>query len=128
LTAFSLCCSKEEEGEQIQASQTEAFCKEARAWALTAATPVGVMTVNDTYLSSDNVADLHQMVVYNVCQVIGWVTIVLHDNLIVNVLVVEHNLAVNDVLKLSLTLRYFHPDDVALTTSLAFFDFLWRQL
>ena len=69
-------------------------------------------------------ADTHVVVVHNIRKVVSWETIVLHDDLIIHIFVVESDLSMDNVLKLSLSLGYLHPHDEAFPPFLAFFDFL----
>lgn len=55
---------------------------------------------------------------------VGRVAIILHDDLVVDVFIVEHHLAVDDVLELCLAFGYFHSDDIALSSGFALFDFI----
>jgi hypothetical protein len=73
-------------------------------------------------------ADLHEMIVYHVRQMIGRETVILHDDLIIDVLVVKNHLAVHDVLELRLTVRHLHSNDVTLAASLALLYNFFRQL
>ena len=43
-------------------------------------------------VSADNVCDLHQMVIHNVCEVVGWVSVGFDKNHIVEVLVIRPEL------------------------------------
>lgn len=81
-----------------------------------------------TYLSADDVADLHEVVVDDVGQVVGREPVVFHDDLVVDCAVVEDDLAMHDVLELSLSARHLHPHDETLPTSLALLDFFPGQL
>lgn len=81
-------------------------------------------TVIGSYLSTDDMADLHQVVIHHVGQMVGRVAIILHDDLVVDVFVVEHHLAVDDVFELCLAFGYFHSDDIALSSGFALFDFI----
>jgi hypothetical protein len=85
-------------------------------------------TVIGSYLSTDDMADLHKVVIHHVGQMVGRVAIILHDDLVVDVFVVEHYLAVDDVLELCLAFGYFHSDDIAFSSGFALFDFITLQL
>lgn len=58
---------------------------------------------------------------------VSWEAIVLQNHLVVHVFIVEHNLAVHDVFKLSLPLRHFHSNDVRLAISLLLLNLLLAQ-
>ena len=58
---------------------------------------------------------------------IGWVAVVLKNDLVIDVLILEDNLAVDDVFELSLSVRDFHPDDKRLVICFFLFDLLFGQ-
>ena len=65
-------------------------------------------------LTANNVTDIHKVVVDDVCKVICRIAITLHDHLIVQRVVVENDLAVNEVTMLRLTRRNEHTNNVGL--------------
>ena len=67
-------------------------------------------------------ADLHEVVVDHVSEVVGRESVILQDDLVVDVLIVEHDLAVDDVAELSLALGDLHADDERLTVRLLLLD------
>ena len=80
-----------------------------------------------TYLSSDDVTDLHEVVIDDICEVIGRVAIVLEDHLVIDILVVKHHLAVHDILERCLALRYLHTNDKRLSVRLLLFYLLFSK-
>ena len=78
-----------------------------------------------TYLSSDNVTDLHEVVIHHICKVVRGEAIVLEDDLVINVLVIKDHLTVDDVLELGLTLGHLHPDDERFPIGLLLLDLLF---
>ena len=63
------------------------------------------------YLASDDVTDLHEVVVDHVGKVVRWKAIILQDHLVVNILVVKDDFSVHDVFELCLARRDLHTDD-----------------
>ena len=74
-----------------------------------------------TYLSSDNVTDLHGMVVHHIGEVISWIAVILQDHLVVDVLVIKDDLTVDYVTESCFTFRDFHSDDIRLPICFLFF-------
>jgi hypothetical protein len=63
-------------------------------------------------LAANDVTDIHEVVVDDVCEVIRRIAVALHDHLIVERIVVKDDLAVNEVTMLRLTRRNEHPNNV----------------
>lgn len=81
----------------------------------------------EPFLSTDNVSDTHQVVVYYIGEVVGREAIILEDNLVVYNFVFKLNLTVNDVFELSVArVRDFHPNYVGLSVGLSLEDFFFR--
>ena len=55
--------------------------------------------------------DLHQIIIDNVCEMVGWEPIIFQNDLIVNIFVIKDYFAMHDVFKSCLSFRHFHPDD-----------------
>lgn len=81
-----------------------------------------------TYLATDYVADLHQVVVHHVRQVVGRKSVRLHNNLIIHILIIKDHLAPNNVFDFSFAVGHFHADHVALAIGNALFDNLTGEL
>ena len=73
-------------------------------------------------------ADLHQVVVHDVSEVVSRVPIVLQDDLVVNLFVIKDDFAMHDVLERRLALGYFHSNDVRFSVCFLFLDLLLRVI
>ena len=58
---------------------------------------------------------------------IGWVAIIFQNDLIVDVLIVEHNLTMHNISKLSFSLGNLHANDVGLSICLFLFDLFFTE-
>ena len=63
-------------------------------------------------LSSDNMGDSHEIVVNHIRQMVGWVTISLHDDLVIYSVIVKDHLSMDQILVFSLSSWDQHPYDV----------------
>ena len=77
-----------------------------------------------TYLPSDNMTNSHQVVIHNICKMIGREPVIFENDLIINHTVIKHNLAMHDVPKFGLSFRDAHPDDVGLPVGFLLFDLI----
>ena len=77
-----------------------------------------------TYLSSDDMTNTHQVVIYDVCKVICWEPVILENDLIVNDTVIEHDFTMDDIPKLCLSFWNSHSDNVGLSVGLFLFELL----
>ena len=68
----------------------------------------------------------HQVVVDHAGKVVGRVAVILQDYLIVDLLVIKGDLAMDDVFEYCLTLGHLHPDYVRLTISFLLLDLIGR--
>ena len=75
-------------------------------------------------LATNHMAYLHGVVVHDVCEVVSWVPIVLQDDLVVNLFVIEDDLAMHDVPERRLALRHFHSNDVRFSVCFLFLNLL----
>ena len=73
-------------------------------------------------------ADFHGEIINDICEMVGWIAIILENYLIINFLVIEYDLAVDDILELSLAFGYFHSDDVGITVGFLLLDLLLRVI
>lgn len=62
------------------------------------------------------------MIVYNVREVVGRIAIRLNEDLVINDIVIEDDLAMNEVLPFTDSMRHKHPDNVLFSTRQTFFD------
>ena len=67
------------------------------------------------------------MVIHNVRKMVGWVTITLDDDLVVDRSVVDGDLSSNQVVELCHTVRHVHPDYGLLAGCKPLLDFIFRQ-
>ncbi len=77
-----------------------------------------------TYLSSDDMTDLHQIIIDNVCKMVGRESIVFQNDLIINIFVIEDYFTMHDVFKSGLSFGHFHPNDKWLAICFLFFNLL----
>ena len=54
----------------------------------------------ETYLTTKNMRDFHQTVIDDICQMIGWPSICLHDDLIIQLLMINFDMTMQQILKL----------------------------
>jgi hypothetical protein len=66
-------------------------------------------------LASNDVSYPHQVVVYNIRKMISWKPVTLHDNLVVNRVIVKYYFSMHQILKLGLSFWHEHPYHVWFT-------------
>ena len=81
-----------------------------------------------TYLTSDHMSYLHHMIIHYICEVVSRIAIRLHENLVINHIVVENDFPMNEVLPLAHSVRHEHPHNVLLSTGQALFDLRLAQV
>ena len=79
-------------------------------------------------LTSDHMTNFHGEIVNDIRKMISWEAIVLENDLVVHVLVIPYDLAMNDVLELSLTFWHFHSDDIGITVSFFLLNLFLRVI
>ena len=101
-----------EEGEQTVVAANSKLSRLKDVWLLREAIPIGTKGVRErerelvrkTHLSSHDMAYLHEVVVYHVCQVIRWITVRLEQHLIVNSHMLNFHITVHQIRHTSITL------------------------
>ena len=80
------------------------------------------------FLTTDDMGNLHKMVVDDVCKMVRWITVGFQQNLIVNLLSREFYIASDQISKFDLcTIRDFHPDNKRLSRRDTIMDLFLRQ-
>jgi hypothetical protein len=62
--------------------------------------------------------DPHKIVINNICEMIGWETIVFYDNLVINYIIFKLDFPMNQVFELSFSFGYFHSNNERLLVCL----------
>ena len=71
---------------------------------------------------------LHEMIIYYISKVVGRVAIGLHENLVINHIVVEYDFAMNKVLPLAHSVRHEHPHYMLLSARQPLLDLRITQV
>lgn len=87
-----------------------------------------VKLLGQTYLTSNDMRDLHQMIINNVGKVVGRETIILDDNLVIHNLIFKLHFPVHQIFELSLSFRHAHSDHKWLTVGLLLLDLLCAEV
>ena len=72
----------------------------------------------------NHMSDSHQVVIHHISEMVSWISIALHDDLIIHSVVVENYFSMDQVFEFGLTFWYKHPYDIWLTALYALFNFL----
>ena len=67
--------------------------------------------MDETYLSSNHMAYSHQIVVYDISEVVCRKSVVFQDDLVIDDAVIEYHLPMHYVFEHCLAFRHFHADD-----------------
>ena len=81
-----------------------------------------------TYFSSDDMRNLHEVIIYDICKVISWVAITFHKHLIINHAIIERDFSMNDVFELSLAIGNKHPNHIRLSAFYSLLNFTLTQI
>ena len=72
--------------------------------------------------------NLHEIVIDNICKVVGWIPITFHEYLVINDTVVEAHLTVNNIFEFSLAIGHKHSNDIRLSIIHSFLNFTLTQI
>ena len=76
--------------------------------------------------SSDHMSNSHQIVINHIREMISWVSITLHYDLVIYTIIIKNYFTVNQIFKFCFTLRDQHPNYVRFSTLYAFINFILR--
>lgn len=82
----------------------------------------------EPFFTSDNVRDLHQMIVNDISKVVGGVAIRLNQDLVIEDIIVENDFPMHHVLPLADTTGDEHADHMRLSAGNPLFDFGLTQV
>ena len=81
----------------------------------------------EPFLTSDNVRDLHQVIVHDIGKVVGGVPVRLNQDLVIEDIIVENDFSMHHVFPLADTAGHEHTDHVRLSAGNPLFDFGFTQ-
>ena len=82
----------------------------------------------EPFLTSDDVRDFHEVIIYYIGKVIGGIAIRLNQDLIVEDIIIENDAAMHHVLPLAHAMRYEHTDHSGFPACQAFFDLCFTEV
>ena len=74
-----------------------------------------LISIRIAYLSSDDMTDAHHRIVNHIREMIGRISVIFENDLVVYDIMIKYNFAMNQILEHCLSFGYLHADDVWFT-------------